>query len=89
MRSSKTPSGVARHGLLSLCLTLLLPLSGCTTAPKVVAPPSEYMQATPEPSPTGRTNAALAQYTLDLKDSLYRCNADKAALRDWTTFTNK
>jgi hypothetical protein len=86
MHSSKTPSGAARHGLLSLCLLAWLTLSGCQSAPKLqpVSPPSEYLQDCVKPKPTGRTNAALAEYALGLSDALDRCNADKAALRDWS-----
>jgi hypothetical protein len=89
MQSSKTPSGAARHGLLSLCLLAWLTLSGCQTAPRIVPPPSEYLLDCAKPKPTGRTNAALAEYALGLSDALDRCNADKAALRDWTSTLSK
>lgn len=77
------------RGLTRTCLLTLLLLSGCKSLPVAlgapVAPPAQFMQDCPEPTaPKPLTNAGLAQYALDTRDSLRGCNADKAALREWS-----
>lgn len=77
-------------GLLSLCL---LPCAACSARPTIVTvpvverltPPPELLRETARPRWTGRTNADLVEYALDLAAALDACNADKAALRAWAT----
>ena len=81
-------------GLTRTCLLTLLLLSGCKSLPvpveAPVAPPAQYMQDCSEPEQaTPFTNGALAQYALDLRTTLRGCNADKAALREWSTMIGK
>lgn len=55
----------------------------CTAMPPA-APPPELLADCPGPlPPTERTNAGLVQAILDGRDALARCNADKAALREF------
>ncbi|WP_236615091.1 hypothetical protein [Desulfovibrio sp. X2] len=48
-----------------------------------LTPPPELLRETARPRWTGRTNADLVEYALDLAAALDACNADKAALRSW------
>lgn len=72
--------------LLTLTLTgaLLAFLTACST-PSLQSLPAEALLADcqhAEP-PATRTNGALADYALRERYALNRCNADKAALREW------
>lgn len=48
-----------------------------------VKPPSVYAMVTLEPAFNGDTTQDHLNYTLDLREALRECNADKQALRDW------
>lgn len=48
-----------------------------------VMPPDALMQATPVPAWNGTTNGDLLGHTLDLRQAVDACNADKAGLREW------
>lgn len=70
--------------MTSLCLLILLLLSGCSTT--LGKPPGYMMEACLEPTmgDQGReTVGTLVEYTQDLKTSLRGCNARMEALRDW------
>lgn len=41
------------------------------------------MQDVPEPKLKGQTNAALAEWAVELREALRLSNGDKAALREW------
>lgn len=41
------------------------------------------MQTVPEPGLKGKTNAALAEWAVELREALRLSNADKKALREW------
>lgn len=72
--------GVARIGLMSLCLTMLL--VSCVTVPM---PPAHYLQATPitEPKSGQLTNGDVARLAQDRAFDTEKANADKAAIRAW------
>lgn len=46
-------------------------------------PPAAYLQEIPEPELKGRSNAALADWALELRKALRLANKDKAALKAW------
>lgn len=46
-------------------------------------PPAVYLQEIPEPELKGRTNAALTDWALELREALRLANKDKAALKEW------
>lgn len=48
-------------------------------------PPTVYLQEVDEPQFTGRTNADLLAWALELREALRQSNSDKAALREWAT----
>lgn len=50
---------------------------------RVSHPPTVYMQEIAEPKLTGKTNADIANYAVELKSALRLANSDKAALRQW------
>lgn len=89
MKDSASPSKQMPHGLILLCLLTLLMLSGCQALPRrVEAPvsvPVQYTVPTQEPEATGSTNGALALLAKSFKKALASCNADKAAILDWST----
>ena len=68
---------------------LILFTAGCGSKPQVcpppmrLAPPAVLMQDVPEPRLKGKTNAALAEWAIALREGLRLSNADKKALREW------
>jgi hypothetical protein len=46
-------------------------------------PPTVYLQAVAEPQFTGRTNADLLGWALEMREALRLANSDKKALREW------
>jgi hypothetical protein len=46
-------------------------------------PPTVYLQNVAEPQFTGRTNADLLGWALEMRKALRLANSDKAALRKW------
>lgn len=64
---------------------LVAPLIGCSTAPTIewAPPPHELLQDCPIPMDPIPTNGDLARRDAARKAALVRCNADKAALREW------
>jgi hypothetical protein len=46
-------------------------------------PPQSLVLQTPAPALLGASNGDLLQWSLDLRDALGSCNADKAAIRVW------
>jgi len=75
----------ARLGLMLLCLMLLG--SGCANKEcppaRPMLPPTVLMQEVPEPRFTGRTNADLLTWSLELRQALRLANADKMEMRRW------
>ena len=78
---------LALLGLMAGCLILFT--AGCgSKAPdcpplKVITPPAVLMQDVPEPRLKGKTNAALAEWAVELREVLRVSNGDKRALREW------
>lgn len=67
-----------------MVLFLSLSAFGCSTI-EVRSPPAALMEHCPAPDlPEFRVNAELLIYTQGLKHALALCNADKAALRQWS-----
>lgn len=67
-----------------ICLSLLL--TSCAKPcppPAPMTPPVVYLQEVPEPKFTGRTNADLVYWVIELKAALTKANSDKKAIRDW------
>ena len=48
-----------------------------------LTPPAVLLLKVPEPRLAGNTNAALLDYSLEMRAALRNANADKAALRTW------
>jgi hypothetical protein len=71
----------------ALALAAILIVSGCAAAPvpcpAPVYPPPVYLQDVPAPALAGFTNAALAEYVLELRRALDRSNLDKSRLREF------
>lgn len=74
---------ILAHGLMTAFL--LLSLSGCASPTILGAPPSSLLIDTPEPQPEGATNADVIRWAADLHCALKMSNADKAALRAWSS----
>lgn len=71
---------LTRIGVASLFLLILL--AGCgSTLP--IAPPSELLQDCSTTDYPVLTNSDLARLAKDRASDVARCNADKAALREW------
>ena len=71
-------------GPVALCLTLCLTACAAECPPaRPMLPPVVYLQAVPEPELSGRTNAALVEWALELRAALRQANSDKEALRAW------
>lgn len=90
MRGSNQPLRTTGIGLISLFL--LMSLQACATlAPKPVflSPPPEYLRDCTVPELLGTTNASLAHAYVDAKQSLVRCNEDKASIREWVSKASK
>jgi hypothetical protein len=65
---------------------LILFTVSCASRPVISTPcypPFVYLQTVPEPQLTGRTNADLAIYTVELLAALRLANSDKVALKAW------
>jgi hypothetical protein len=79
-----------RAGLAITCLLTFLLLSGCSLLPKPndrpTGPPEAYTEDTPVPVifSDRLTNGELTVAVSTLRGSLTSCNADKAAIREWT-----
>jgi hypothetical protein len=72
--------------LLALTATgvMLLFLTACSTPSSLTLPPEALLaDCAHAEKPATRTNGALADWALREKFALDRCNADKAALREW------
>jgi len=67
-------------------LCALLCASCATVAPKVerLTPPIELLRECPSPEYDKTTNGGLANGLERFKAALGLCNADKAALREWS-----
>lgn len=67
-------------------LILCLAIVGCAPRPviEIHTPPDFLLAECPAPVFDGHTNGDLITHILGLRDSLSRCNADKAALRAWS-----
>lgn len=67
-------------------MTALLMASCVTVAPKVerLSPPADLLRPCPEPEYDKSTNGGLASGLARFRESLGLCNADKAALREWS-----
>lgn len=92
MPNCKPYGGAPRwpRGWMLACLMLCL--SACAqnqATPAVVHrverqyPPTSLLLTNQEPSLKGNLNQDLVQWSLDLRDSLRSCNADKSALATW------
>ena len=75
-----------------LIILLAVVLAGCSTTRTVtqvetvkISPPAILIAETSEPLLRGGTNGDLLNWALELLSSLRRCNADKAALREWAS----
>jgi hypothetical protein len=67
-----------------MVLSLSLSAFGCSTI-EVRSPPAALLEHCPAPDLTEfQVNAELLIYTQGLKHALALCNADKAALRQWS-----
>lgn len=66
-------------------MTALL-MASCASvapAPGLAVPPAHLLADCGEPTFNVITNRDLAEYTLELRNLLRGCNADKSALRQW------
>ena len=68
----------------AVLVSLILALSGCSTAKLVRELPSpELLADCAYVSEAYQTNGQLAQTLLAYRDSLAKCNIDKQTLREW------
>jgi hypothetical protein len=72
-----------------LLMILLVLFMGCATKTEVVPhvypiiPPTVYLEETPEPKLSGKTNDALAKYIFKLRVALKSANEDKRKILEW------
>ncbi len=59
------------------------PLIGLILLALPMLPPVVYLQEVPEPQLKGRTNKALLDWAVELRQALRLANGDKKALREW------
>ena len=74
-------------GLILLALSMFLSACSAKHCPSArpMLPPVVYLQEVPEPQLKGRTNKALLDWAVELREALRLANGDKKALRDWVT----
>ena len=71
-------------GLTLLALTALLSACSNKCPPaRPMTPPVVYLQDVTEPRFSGKTNADLVNWALEVREALRQANSDKAALRQW------
>ena len=77
--------------VLILAILMLL-LTACAASPPPVIqtktvyryPPATLMAPTDNPEYTGTTWGEVGDYAVLIRSLLMQCNADKAAIRDWS-----
>lgn len=83
-----------RAALLCLTVTFCSSSVGCSARPEttVLMPPESLMAECHEPTPPSGMNEgidvrgyaiAVTRYTIDLRERLSECNADKRAMQQW------
>ena len=71
-------------GLAVICLIASLTACAKPCPPaRPMLPPVVYLQDEPEPKLTGKSNADLANWAIELREAVRQSNSDKAALREW------